>query len=202
MADVVSFAERLAQRSAGSGEQSGERSAEPSAEPRPGDASPTAEHERLEPPEDASGSAAGGPADLAKAAMLRRLVRLTGSGHPVEPVDEALAVLVYDSAIDPDRLADIRGAPGADGAARQLTFRSPGLTIEVEVDGSGRELVCQVVPPQPASLEVCHRNGSLDLGRDEFGTFYLPEIPGDLIRLRCVPAGGTGSATGTGWVTL
>jgi len=173
IADVVSFADRLAERSAASAR----------------DEEVTAE------------AIEGEPADLAREAMLRRLSQLAGAGQAVGSVDDELAVLVYDSVNDLGSLAGVRGGGQPDGEARQLTFRGPDLTIEVESDAARRELVCQVVPPQPVSLELCHQHGSLDLGRDEFGTFYVPEIPSRTIRIRCVPLSG-GAPTATSWVTL
>ena len=182
IADVVSFADWLAERSAG---------VAPGAASPPGAAT------------DVAGEAGDRePADLARGAMFRRFAQLASAGQPIGSVDDELAILVYDSASDPDRLAGVRGVRGGDGATRQLTFQGPELTIEVEVDGARRELVCQVVPPQPVSLEVRHRSGSLDLGRDDYGTFHVPELPGETISLRCVPLTGDGEATATSWVTV
>ena len=101
--------------------------------------------------------------------------------------------------IESEPLAGVRGIGGG---PRQLTFQGPQLTIEVELDGPGRELTCQVVPPQPATLEVRHGGGSLDAGADEFGTFYVPGLPGGAVSLRCVPLSGASRPIATSWVTV
>ncbi len=141
------------------------------------------------------------PADLAREAMIRRFGQL-GYAGPTErfrSVDDVLAVLVYDSAIEPEPLVGIRG--DASGSTRQLTFESPALTIEVQLEGSARELTCQVVPPQPASLEVRHEGGTLGLMSDEYGTFFAPSLPAGAVSLRCTPLSGDTEPVVTSWFT-
>ena len=56
-------------------------------------------------------------------------------------IDEELAELVFDSA------AELTGVRSED-TARQLTFRAPGMEIEVMVtDEATRRIVGQLVPP-------------------------------------------------------
>jgi hypothetical protein len=144
------------------------------------------------------------PADLARQAMFRRLDQLTGraaASGGMRSVDDELAVLVYDSSTEPEPLAGVRGG-AQPGGPRQLTFQAADLLIEVELDVSGREMTCQVVPPQPASLEVRHVGGTLELGVDEFGTFYVPELPGSPISLWCMPLTAEGEPTVTSWITV
>jgi hypothetical protein len=150
------------------------------------------------------GSAPAGTAQtahLAREAMFRRFDQLAepGSEGGFGSIDDELAVLVYDSRTESEPLAGVRGIGGG---PRQLTFQGPQLTIEVELDGPGRELTCQVVPPQPATLEVRHGGGSLDAGADEFGTFYVPGLPGGAVSLRCVPLSGASRPIATSWVTV
>ena len=140
------------------------------------------------------------PADLAREAMFRRFGQLARSGPGIRSVDDELAVLVYDSQTDPEPLVGIRG--DAIGTTRQLTFRGPHLVIEVQLEGSARELTCQVVPPQPVSLEVRHSAGSLHLGVDDFGTFHAPRLPAGAVSLRCVPLTGDAGPTATSWITV
>lgn len=141
------------------------------------------------------------PADLAREAMIRRFGQLgySGSAERLRSVEDVLAVLVYDSANEPEPLAGIRG--DASGSTRQLTFESPSLTIEVQLEGSGRELTCQVVPPQPASLEIRHDGEALRIMSDEFGTFYAPWLPAGLVNLRCTPLNGEAEPVVTSWFT-
>jgi hypothetical protein len=122
-----------------------------------------------------------------------------GSDGGFGSIDDELAVLVNDSTTEPEPLAGVRG--GGQGP-RQLTFQGPQLAIEVELDSPGSELTCQVVPPQPAALEVRYEGGSLDAGVDEFGTFYVPGLPGGALSLRCVPLSGAGRPAATSWITV
>jgi hypothetical protein len=134
--------------------------------------------------------------------MFRRFGQLitAGPASRVASPDDELAVLAYDSLAEPERLAGVRGDSAE--ATRQLTFLGPSLTLEVQVEGVARELTCQVVPPQAASLEVRHGSGTLDLGADEFGTFYAPSLPEGAVSLRCVPLGRDLAPTATSWFTV
>ncbi|MGH9169963.1 MAG: hypothetical protein ACRD0Z_03705 [Acidimicrobiales bacterium] len=137
-------------------------------------------------------------------AMRRRLAGFSRSPDGQLPVDDELAKLVYDSqAGDGDaREPAVRSLDPSVSATRQLTFEGPDLLLEVQVDGRRRELVCQVVPPQPATLEVRHAKGCIDLGPDPFGTFHSPELPAGAVSLRCVQLSGRAASTATSWLTL
>jgi hypothetical protein len=104
-------------------------------------------------------------------------------------IDAELAELVFDShaASEP---ALVRGAE----QPRLLTFRAGDLSIEVEIAGAGdpRQLVGQLVPAQPAEIDVETRPGEQrsTVAVDELGRFLVtpPADPGPL-RLRCRAAG-------------
>jgi hypothetical protein len=98
-------------------------------------------------------------------------------------------------------LTGVRGGAEAAGT-RQLTFQGSDLLIEVELNGSGGEMSCQVVPPQPASLEVRHQGGTIELEADDFGTFHLPELPAGPLRLRCLPLTADTEPTATSWINV
>lgn len=191
LADVVSFAERARARrrtsaSSGAGDAArgagGRGGGDRGGELQTGDGAPE-------------------PAVVAREAMFRRFGKLVApSGRGLRSVDDALAVLEYDSASDPTSSASVRGAQAA-GSSRQLSFRADSFTLEVQVEGPSYELMCQVVPPQPASLEIRHRTGCLDLGSDGFGTFYAGPLPAGEVSLRCVPAGDAAPAA-TSWFSL
>lgn len=109
----------------------------------------------------------------------------------VEPawrsIDDELAALVYDSDQDPQALENVRSLSSS---TRRLTFQAPELLLEVEVTlGRPRTLVCQVVPPQPAVLEVRLKSGILSSETDSFGTFHVPSVPPGPFSLRCSPLG-------------
>ncbi|MGH9296744.1 MAG: hypothetical protein ACRDZP_02060, partial [Acidimicrobiales bacterium] len=130
-------------------------------------------------------------------------------------IDDELALLVYDSLLDPSVSENVRSAPysfdsgarsipGAQGlSSRQLTFQAPELILEVEVSGSSpRELMCQVVPPQPATLEIRHRNGTVELAPDRYGTFHLCPLPRGPVCLRCQPIADEPGPVATSWIEL
>ncbi len=63
-------------------------------------------------------------------------------------IDEELAELVFDSA------AELTGVRSED-TARQLTFRAPGMEIEVMiVDEASRRIVGQLVPPGTFTVQL------------------------------------------------
>jgi hypothetical protein len=111
-------------------------------------------------------------------------------------VDAELAQLTYDSSQSPARAAAVR----ADAASiRALTFTSARLTIELEVTEDA--LLGQIVPAQPATIEVQLRTGEKTaMSSDEIGCFSIHPIPSGQFRLRCEAAGGIEVLTG--WVPL
>jgi hypothetical protein len=115
-------------------------------------------------------------------------------------VDDELAALVYDSDHDPEVLENVRGEPAA---ARNLTFRAPGLVLEVEVSRDRqREIVCQVVPPQPARLSVRHLRSEVADQLDDEGTFCVGGLPPGPVSLRCEPLAEGASSVATSWVRI
>jgi len=64
-------------------------------------------------------------------------------GEGSRSVDDEPAALVYDSNLDPHLLATVRAGSRP---ARQLTFESRDLVLELEISGAGR-LMGQLVPP-------------------------------------------------------
>jgi hypothetical protein len=116
-------------------------------------------------------------------------------------IDAELAELVFDSAVDHDEAALVRG-PQQD---RLLSFRAGGLTIDVEIAGTGtdRSLIGQLVPPQPAAIEIRQGGGSVTVEADELGRFNAGPLQGGPICLRF----GTDAQSGphavvTDWVTI
>ncbi len=128
-------------------------------------------------------------ADVATGALYRRLEHM--SSVPAGPLilEDQLAHLVYDSETPASQSDGVRSSGRC---SRQLTFESTEIALEVELDNDARELTCQVVPPQPASLELRHAGGSIALGQDPFGVFYAPAVPAGNISLRCVLLGSSG----------
>lgn len=148
------------------------------------------------------------PTDLeADEQLLARLARFAGAVDPVpaevvaaasgsyawRTVGAELAELVYDSD-DERELVGVR----SDGDARQLTFQGAGLTLEVEV-APGGSLVGQLVPPQPAAIEVRHGSTSTTLRADHLGRFAGAGMPAGPLSVWCRPQSG-GTAIATDWL--
>ena len=114
-------------------------------------------------------------------------------------VDAELAQLTYDSALDDERLSLVRGV----AATRLLTFSTPGLTLDVEVEGTGRDrrLLGELAPAQAAVVSIRHAEGVTEVETDEDGRFRTGPVPGGPIALSLRLAAG-GSMVQTEWITL
>lgn len=95
--------------------------------------------------------------------------------------------------------AEVRG-----GEARLLTFRADSITIEVEVIPVRDRLriVGQLVPPQPARVQVEQPGADSEVGTDAdgLGRFMLDGTSPGLARLVCTPA--ESGPVRTEWTTL
>lgn len=87
-------------------------------------------------------------------------------------IDAELAELVYDSA--EEEPVGIRSA----GTSRQMTFRAPGMEIEMMVMAEGvRRLVGQLVPPQQAVVELRRGESVRETATDGLGRFSFEGVP-------------------------
>lgn len=95
-------------------------------------------------------------------------------------IDAELAALTHDSLVDAEP-ALMRGASDI----RSLTFESPRVTVEVEVDG-GRTMTGQIVPPRPARIDL-QQGGEhvVSVEADQAGIFFLDDLPTGPISLIC-----------------
>ena len=142
--------------------------------------------------------------------MLGRLGRLAAALDPVphrvveaarasaawQTIDAELAELVYDSVVD-EELVGARG-----GSARQLTFESPEVTVELEVAAGSGRINGQLIPSREAEVEVRHPGGSVTVRADRLGHFRADDVPSGPISVRCRIDGTTGRAAHTDWVVL
>lgn len=98
-------------------------------------------------------------------------------------IDADLAGLVFDSLADHGEPAVVRGPE----EGRLLSFEATDLTIDVRVAGTGPtcRLIGQLVPPQPAAVEVRHRDGVATLDTDDVGRFSSGPVSTGPISLRC-----------------
>ncbi|MFI9155049.1 hypothetical protein [Streptomyces sp. NPDC053367] len=112
------------------------------------------------------------------------LRRLAVEAFVLHDLDARIAELTFDSLVD--------GIPvrGAADPPRMLTFRAGELTVDVEVSEEG--LMGQVLPPQPAGVEVlggAHPAAPTALAADDMGRFTSALTPSGPFALR-LRAGG------------
>lgn len=111
-------------------------------------------------------------------------------------IDADLAALAYDSGME-----EAVGAR-SDEVARQLTFGSPGLEIEIMVvPEHGRRLVGQLVPPRAATVGLTCGDQVLETTSDDLGRFRFEGVGSGPTRLS-VSAGPDGPHVETEWVVL
>jgi hypothetical protein len=116
--------------------------------------------------------------------------------------DARPAGVAPDAPFQADALTEapvVRGGP----EWRQLSFRTSGLTIELEITGSGdyRRLMGQLIPRQSAAVDIRHDQGVITVEADMLGRFSADEVPFGQISLRC-RLGSDQAPVVTGWINL
>ncbi len=112
-------------------------------------------------------------------------------------IDAELAALVFDSATE--ELAGVRSTD----ATRQMTFRTPGVEIElVVVSETSRRLVGQLVPPQAAEIELHHEDETRTVQSDNLGRFTFHDVPVGSVRLTCKLTGEGETTVQTEWIII
>ena len=112
-------------------------------------------------------------------------------------IDQELAELVFDSA------AELTGVRSED-TARQLTFRAPGMEIEVMVvDEASRRIVGQLVPPGVVHRAAADQRRPRARARptDRLGRFAFDAVAPGPVRLAVIDPDGTHIVT-TEWTLL
>ncbi|MFF4760257.1 hypothetical protein [Streptomyces sp. NPDC001292] len=106
------------------------------------------------------------------------LRQLAVEAFALRDLDARIAELTFDSLVD---AVPVRGATDT---PRMLTFQAGELTVDVEVTGDG--LMGQVLPPQPARIEVLTgpRRPNPALTADELGRFTGDAPPAGPFALR------------------
>ena len=162
--------------------------------------------------------------DLGDDELEAQLRRLAARDDPVPPLlveaaidafswrdlDAELAELVFDSLLDADEASLVRSG----SERRMVSFKTPRLTIDVEVSdagasaaaGNGRSLMGQIVPPQRATVEIRHLAGTATADADELGRFQAGPLQPGPVSLRVRPA-IAGAADGrqavvTDWLSI
>jgi hypothetical protein len=120
----------------------------------------------------------------------------SGQAEVIPGTDPAEAVC--DGALDGGASA-VRGEP----EWRRLSFRTSGLTIELEITGTGeaRRIVGQLIPRQSAAVDIRHEGGVITVQADSLGRFSAESVPFGQVRLRC-HLGIDQSPIVTGWIAL
>ena len=116
-------------------------------------------------------------------------------------IDSELAELAFDSSLDTDEATLVRSSPGQ----RLVTFKTPGLTIDLEVTAAGprREVMGQLTPAQAATVQIRHRDGQVTVTADELGRFMSSAVPAGPVSLRLTTEGGPPRpAVITDWVAI
>ena len=129
------------------------------------------------------------------------LMRTAVGAYTWRTIDADLAELVFDSAVDEDDAALVRGPQ----QARLLSFRSNGLILDIEVTATGSErgLLGQLMPPRRAAIQIRHRNDVTTVDADELGRFSAGSLRAGPICLRCSadPLSGPRRVV-TDWVSI
>ncbi|MFB9876314.1 hypothetical protein ACFFMN_00090 [Planobispora siamensis] len=113
--------------------------------------------------------------------------------YALHTLEAELAELAFDSL---ERAAGVRGP----GRPRLLTFRSPPVTIELEISVSGGtgHIIGRLLPPQPARIEI-HGRRPMVLTADPLGRFSGEHLPTGAFSLRCrLPS----LVVATEWITI
>ncbi|MFI5683546.1 hypothetical protein [Streptomyces sp. NPDC051636] len=108
--------------------------------------------------------------------------QLAIDAYAFHDLDARIAELTFDSLVDAVAVRGARDVP------RMLTFRAGALSVDVEVTGDG--LMGQVLPPQPARIEVLGGpRSAVPVAADAMGRFSSDTPPTGPFALR-LRAGG------------
>jgi hypothetical protein len=128
------------------------------------------------------------------------LVQAATDAFSFRDLDAELAELAFDSLLDADQATLVRSSPDR----RLVSFRTAELTIDIEVTRTGpqRQVMGQIVPPGPATVEIRHRDGVSVIDADELGRFSSASLRAGPLSLRLRPAGHPQPVIVTDWVSI
>jgi hypothetical protein len=129
------------------------------------------------------------------------LVQAATDAFSFRDLDAELAELVFDSLLDADQGTLVRSSPDR----RLVSFRTAELTIDIEVTSAGpqRQVMGQIVPPRPATVEIRHRDGVSTIDADELGRFSSGSLRAGPLSLRLRQAAGQPRpVVVTDWVSI
>jgi hypothetical protein len=110
------------------------------------------------------------------------LLRAAAGAFTWRDIDAELAELVFDSLLDADEAALVRGSPDR----RLVSFAAGGLTIDVEVTATGRDrtVMGQIVPPRRGQVDLRRPGETVTVDADELGRFRSGPLPPGPLSLR------------------
>lgn len=109
-------------------------------------------------------------------------------------VEDELAELVYDSALDDSAAVTVRGV----ATPRSLTFTAGGTTVDVECTDAAagrRRFVGQLVPARAAVIDLRTPSGTVAASSDEHGRFRIDDVHAGPVSMRF-------EGVRTDWVTV
>lgn len=114
----------------------------------------------------------------------------------MNPDDARPTGVITDAAVN-----SVTGA-GGPPERQELSFRTSGLRIELEITGSGesRRLAGRLIPPQSAVVEI---RGVITVEADASGRFTAEAVPPGQVSLRCRLGTETDHVRlATGWAAI
>jgi hypothetical protein len=101
--------------------------------------------------------------------------------------------------LEPTPPADASATSGSP-ERRELSFRTSGLSIQLEISGTAdsRRLTGQLIPRQSAVVDIRHRAGVITVEADALGRFSAESIPSGTVSMRC----RLSNPISTGWVAF
>ncbi len=143
--------------------------------------------------------------------LLAELKRAVARTLPVPAAVDEFAAEVYDLADVPGNVAELvfdsrdeeRSGVRTAQPSREMSFRAPGVEVEVTVLAEGlRQLVGQLIPPQPATVELMCRDVRTTVQADRLGRFVFDEVPEGPLSLRCVLDDDASTVVQTEWMII
>jgi hypothetical protein len=130
------------------------------------------------------------------------VTELAKQSFALRTLDAELAALTADSQIEGTAAAVRRGA--LVDIPRLLTFETPGLMVELEIGGAGRQrrILGELIPSGPATIEIRQPGaaGNRTIEADDEGRFVLETLLPGPFSLTCRRPGR--SPVTTEWTSL
>lgn len=125
----------------------------------------------------------------------------TGKDDQVIQHDAGPAGVVPEpgDSLEPTPPADASATSGSP-ERRELSFRTSGLSIQLEISGTAdsRRLTGQLIPRQSAVVDIRHPAGVITVEADALGRFSAESIPSGTVSMRC----RLSTPISTGWIAF